>query len=45
VALTGDQVNGDTAPDVQSVRFSSMELHMQSTNVTTGSVQDHRPPR
>ena len=45
VVLSGDQVNGDTAPDVQSVRSLLVELFLPYTNMSAGYVQDYRPAR
>jgi predicted MPP superfamily phosphohydrolase len=41
VVLSGDQVNGDTSPDVQSVCVKKPSIRCDA-DVTSGSVQDHR---
>jgi hypothetical protein len=45
VVLSGDQVNGDTAPDIQSVRSPSISHCIRSANIVLGTLQDYRTPR
>lgn len=44
VVLSGDQVNGDTSPDVQSVRFADT-LSLTNCSQPSGPLQDHRASR
>jgi len=45
VVLSGDQVNGDTAPDVQSVKNLLSQPCVYDADLTAGLVQDYRTAR